>query len=285
MDNLLQQFIHTARLQPGQTALVYNSKHISYAYLLQLVEQTAATYARKGIKEDDKVLVVVPVSHDWYRIVLALLSIGASPVVAGAGVDMEEMKQYAADCNCMIADAKTLFLSRFNTVLRYIPLKIKTGYINEDTEHAAMGMGGGLTLKVVDRGSKKHLGNNSLNEYYQFLQPALDTGSELSLVVHPLIALMQVCMGKITALPPAGYNMQSSELTGMLVDDIITVRADEIVCPKQVALSIADLAGTYDDLKEQLKYVLVTDSISETEMEEIRKGFPNAKIVVLNTMF
>lgn len=285
MANLLQQFIQTAGQRPGHTALVHNSTHVSYAYLLQLVEQTAVTYTGKGIKEEDKVLVMVPVNHDWYRIVLALLAIGAHPVVAGAGVNIDKLKQHGAGCDCIIADSKTLLLSGFNNVLRRIPLKIKTGYINEDIAESDLLLPARLALTVAEKDGIKYCDYNSLRACCQSLQQELTTGSVISLVIHPLLALIQVCMGKTTALPPAGYNMHNRELTGMLVDEIITAKADEIVCTKQVALSIADLAGTYDDFTEQLKYVLLTDSISEREMEEIRKAFPNAKIGVLNKAF
>ena len=285
MANLLQQFIQTAGQRPGHTALVHNSTHISYAYLLQLVEQTTATYTGKEIKEGDRVLVIVPVNHDWYRIVPALLSIGAHPVVAGAGVSIDELKQHGADCDCIIADSKTLLLSGFNSVLRQIPIKIKTGYINEDVTQTELLPPACLALTVVEKDGIKYLDYNSLSACCQSLLQELTTGSEISLVVHPLLALIQVCMGKTTVLPPAGYNMRNRELTGMLVDEIITAKADEIVCTKQVALSIADLAGTYDDFKEQLKHVLLTDSISETEMEEIRKAFPKAKIGAFNKAF
>lgn len=285
MTNLLQQFIQTAGQQPGQTALVYNSKHMSYAYLNQLVQQTTATYTCKGIKEADKVLVAVPVSHDWYRVVLALLAIGACPVVASAGVDIDELKQHGAGCDCIIADSKTLLLSGFNNVLRRIPLKIKTGYINEDIVQTDLRKPDNIPLTVAEKDSIKHWDHNFLHELCQSLQQTFTTGSEISLAIHPLIALMQVCIGKTTLLPPPGYNMHHRELTGMLVDDIITDRADEIVCPKQVALNIANLAGTYDDFREQLKSVLLTDSISETEMEEIRNAFPAAKIGVFNKAF
>ncbi|MEU8383577.1 AMP-binding protein [Streptosporangium sp. NPDC048865] len=67
---------------PGRTALVAGDERLTYAELDRRAERTAAGFARLGVRRGDRVVVQLPNTTSFVVVFLALVRIGAAPVLA-----------------------------------------------------------------------------------------------------------------------------------------------------------------------------------------------------------
>ncbi|MER5649305.1 AMP-binding protein [Streptosporangium sp. NPDC002524] len=67
---------------PGRTALVAGDERLTYAELDRRAERAAAGFARLGIRRGDRVVVQLPNTTSFVVVFLALVRIGAAPVLA-----------------------------------------------------------------------------------------------------------------------------------------------------------------------------------------------------------
>ena len=79
-DRLLGDVLDTS--DPGRTALVAGDVRLTYAELDRRAERTAAGFLRLGLRRGDRVVLQLPNSASFAVVLLALLRIGAAPVLA-----------------------------------------------------------------------------------------------------------------------------------------------------------------------------------------------------------
>lgn len=289
--NIIELFINAAHKNPERTALIHNSKTITFAQLLNAVEQTATAYKNKGIQKGDRILVFVPMSIELYTTVLALFYIGACPVFLDEWVSLKRLKQCCetVPCKGIIAGRKILFISWFIGVLRNMPYRLSTGLksnINEpasvtkvDSTDTAL-----ITFTTGSTGIPKAA--NRTHEYlyaqYNALQPLLSNDADLSFVSLPIVVLINLGLGKTTLLPAPGFSAKKTDTTGMVVDDMITWGADEIVCSPSVMLNVAQLGGDYEEFTEQVKYIFTGGgAVFPADAENITTAFHKASATVV----
>src|SRR3954451_23684182 len=70
------------RGDPGRTALVAGGDRLTYAGLDRRAERTAAGFVRLGVRRGDRVVVQLPNTAGFVVAFLALVRIGAAPVLA-----------------------------------------------------------------------------------------------------------------------------------------------------------------------------------------------------------
>jgi 2,3-dihydroxybenzoate-AMP ligase len=79
-DRLLGDVL--GKSDPGRTALVAGDVRLTYAELDRRAERTAAGFLRLGLRRGDRVVLQLPNSASFAVVLLALLRIGAAPVLA-----------------------------------------------------------------------------------------------------------------------------------------------------------------------------------------------------------
>ena len=67
---------------PGKVAVIEGERSLSYAQLLEKVDRLAAALARTGLKSQDRVILQLPNSIEFVVVFLALMRVGAIPVMA-----------------------------------------------------------------------------------------------------------------------------------------------------------------------------------------------------------
>jgi len=133
--NVVELLYRQVKENPHKVALVESTKTVTYAQLGQSIQQTAYYFKSKSITKGDRVLIVVPMSINTYRIVLALLYIGAVPVF------MEEWafknnfynNTQFVNCKAVIVAKKFKVIAWFSKTIRSIPIKLSSSKIGEDT--------------------------------------------------------------------------------------------------------------------------------------------------------
>lgn len=238
-QNIVQLFLEAASRTPAATAFIRDGRSITYGALLEELRLTAAAYRAKGIGKGDKVLVFVPMSIDLYRVVLALFYIGACPVFLDEWVSMERLKHCCevVPCKALIAKRKLRFLAFFIAQLRKIPLKTGPGVPvpgqgkvpvlasvgADDTALVTFTTGTTGIPKAADRT------HTFLYAQYTALKPMLENGTRVSLVLLPVVVLINLALGKTTVLPPASFAAGKKDTFPFLAADISRNRVEELI--------------------------------------------------------
>ena len=129
--NVVRLFFESVDRFPDHTALIEKTTSITYKQLAGKVLQTASYFMREGIREGDKVLIFLPAGIDLYRIVLALLYLGAVPVFLDEWVSKSRMEMCCriANCTVFIGTRESRLLGWiFSSDLRKIPIKLGTRF-------------------------------------------------------------------------------------------------------------------------------------------------------------
>jgi acyl-CoA synthetase (AMP-forming)/AMP-acid ligase II len=124
--NITTLFHDAAKKFPQHFALIHQTQILTYSEFEERITETAAYFTHKGIAKGDRVLVFVPMSIDLYRILLALLEIGAVAVLLDEWVSRERMELCCriAKCKGFIAPPKIRVLSFLSKEIRSIPIKL-----------------------------------------------------------------------------------------------------------------------------------------------------------------
>nr|WP_295933928.1 AMP-binding protein [uncultured Dyadobacter sp.] len=128
--NAADLFAEAARRHQEKPALIYRNRKITFGDFEKAVNATAAGLLEKGIRKGDRVLVFVPMSDDLYRVVLALLRIGAVAVFLDEWVSISRLNACCrlAECRAFIGTSKGLLLAWLVPGLRQISLRLGLKY-------------------------------------------------------------------------------------------------------------------------------------------------------------
>lgn len=163
--NIVQLFIDKVAASPNQVALVEGQKKLSYRQLNEQVIHTVFQFRKDGIKAGDRVMVVVPVSIDTYRIVLALWHIGATAVFLEewAFRNNFHLNKNILACQAVVLSQKIKWLTFFRSDFKSIPIQLsckipksQPGYLpdlNQNPASAIISLTSGSSgqPKIADR--------------------------------------------------------------------------------------------------------------------------------------
>ncbi len=203
--NCVNLFLEAAKKYPSKAAIIQEDTQISFDELLIEVEQTSTYFIEKGIKKGDRVLVFVPMGMDLYRIVLAILNIGATAVFLDEWVSKKRMEACCrvAHCQAFVGIFKARLLSIFSSELRKIPIHLGTGYkkyavtssthckvSNTDTALITFTTGSTGTPKAAKRT------HGFLKEQFEALIEKIDPQPEdIDMPVLPIVLLINLGAG------------------------------------------------------------------------------------------
>lgn len=132
-DNLLNNF----QINPDKICLIEKDIKIDYKALYNRVSNFALYLKKQGIKKEDNILVLIPMSINLYVTLLALWSIGASACFMDAGFIKNGMKKNEfKEVNGIIGISKYLIYSKINKKLRKLKIQINSNIINKLTGSA-----------------------------------------------------------------------------------------------------------------------------------------------------
>ena len=203
--NCVNLFLEAAKKYPSKAAIIQEDSQISFHDLLKEVEQTSMYFLANGIKKGDRVLVFVPMGMDLYRIVLAILNIGATAVFLDEWVSKKRMEACCrvAHCHAFVGIFKARLLSFFSSELRKIPIHLGTGYkkyavtssthckvSNTDTALITFTTGSTGTPKAAKRT------HGFLKEQFEALIEKIDPQPEdIDMPVLPIVLLINLGAG------------------------------------------------------------------------------------------
>lgn len=208
--NIIEVFLARVEETAHVPALVHEGRSVTYKDLLNDVLCTAAYYQQKGIIKGDKVLVSIPVSIDLYRTILAILYLGAIPVLPDEWLSGDLLKEGLdkVPCSALIAPGKLILYTSFNGPLRSIPLKIKSGKMNAAPASSPPYQGTDNEVAVVCFTARENavkvsdLSHELILAQLTALKPLLQPAQDITLTTFAYVPLWQLALGKTTVLPP-----------------------------------------------------------------------------------
>ena len=125
MKNIVHRLKEHAEQTPDKTAIILGKRTISYSMFFNDVCSTATNLQKRGFKRGDRILLLVPMSYDLYRILFAIFSIGATAVFVETWADRNLINEAISKSSPegFIAIAKAHFLRALYPSVRKIPIK------------------------------------------------------------------------------------------------------------------------------------------------------------------
>jgi olefin beta-lactone synthetase len=242
--NLIQMLRRRVELQPGVPALidhrVARDRVISFSVLNRFVDFISVRLREEKIQPGDKVVLLLEPSQEFYGFFLALLQIGAVPLLYEEPLNHREINTWLRAMipeACILSQAKWLEL-RLNPDLRRIPKKIfvksirfhtrwlrlgKIGAVEEVNEgaHALLSLGKGSDGALTVSGWTQ----NQLAESVQQLISNLKLkAGEIDLCNRALHLLANLAAG-LTSIVPAPFGRLSKTRLLQQIDKFKPTRA------------------------------------------------------------
>lgn len=130
--NLANKLVELKNKMPDKVCIIQDDRKITFQELYNYTAKFKYYLEQKGIKNGQKVLILVPMSLELYISLFALWEIGAIPCFMDAGFIKNGMKKNEFDdITGIIGITKYIFYSRVNSNLRKLKLKINVNKIKK----------------------------------------------------------------------------------------------------------------------------------------------------------
>lgn len=210
MRNITELFFAAAAKHAKRAAIIEQGRTITYGELARQVESTAAHFQAKGLRAGDRVLVLVPMGTDLYRIVLALFRMGATAVFLDAWVGRKRMELCCqlADCRAWVGGGwKIRALSLISPPLRRMPIKLGIGLpaegrsplatVDPDTTALITFTTGSTGIPKAARRSHGFLAK----QFEALLDELRPTDGDVDLTTLPIVLFINLGLGSTTVIP------------------------------------------------------------------------------------
>lgn len=229
-NNCGQLFIRAAQTHPNRIALTDGRENITFSLLQKWIEASASRFQEKGIEKNDAVLVFIPVSISLYVHVMALLYVGAVPVLVDEWADIKRIRQC---CETVTPKALLLpwkyrwivFLFKF---LRRIPLRISPSNPHISTQNKSITAvnlhdPALITFTTGSTGIPKAAIRTHaiLKAQLNALSPFLINDASVCLTLLPIVVLLNLGLGKTTVISrtsPKNYTPADAKELVLLIE-------------------------------------------------------------------
>lgn len=291
--NLANQLVINRNNNPNKVCLIQNNKEITYNELYRKVANFKKYLEDKGIKKENKVLVLIPMSIDLYVTLLSVWAIGATVCFMDAGFIKNGMKNNEfEDINAVIGINKYIIYSNINTNLRKLNIKINTNVIEklqdvgdlkiQDIDSdlpAIMTYTSGTTGKPKIAARSHEFLENQAN----ILQKHLNYESgDIELSTIPIFTLSNIDIGITTVIAEAKFSNLGKSNPKKLVYQIINNSINRLMAAPGVLNVIIEFCLKNNIILKDIKKIFTGGgAIFLDFLENLKIVCPNAKIYTL----
>lgn len=286
-SNIVKLFLDQVPRHLEKVAIIENDQAITYEELRIEVLEYAGHLSDQGLQRGDRVLVFVPVSIKLYKVVLALMAVGAVPVFLDQWSNLKRLKKAAeiADCNGVVAGKKLRLIGSFIRVFRKIPLKIspdKKGHalnspVTMNPDDAAL-----ITFTTGSSGIPKAAWRSHEYLYCQhtaLIKELKPNEGDVNMTTLPVFVFSNLAAGLTTILPE--FNPKKPE---QLKPEIILKpleRATTLICSPDFLMRL--LAKAPEFKLAHLKVFTGGAPVSPQMAIQIEKSFSQALVAYGST--
>ena len=291
MINCISPFLSMASQTPSLPAFKGDGVSVTYGDFEKEVRKTAAYFISKGIRKGDRILILVPMSVDLYRNVLALFYIGAVAVFLDQWVTLKRFRLCCtlADCKGIVLNGKFRLLSWLFPETRNIPLKLSpsgrskmnsNGSERMNPEDPAL-----ITFTTGSTGVPK-----AAERSHGFLLKQLNAVSEelnanpgeTEFTNLPIVLLCNLANGTSSFLEKIKSGKIPDKKADRFLRNIVKNRVNRITGSPYFILKLAERAQINARQFPELKYVLTGGGpVFPNDAIALMDAFPGAKIKVI----
>ena len=291
LNNCIAPFLEQAQLNPLTPAFKCLSGLVNYGDFETEIKRTAGYFVSKGIKKGDRVLILVPMSVDLYRNVMALFYIGAVAVFVDQWVSLGRFRLCCrmADCKGIILAGKLRLISWIFPETRKIPVKLsakeKGKYTRIDAAQMEMKDAALITFTTGSTGVPK-----AAERSHGFLLKQLKAVSaelnakpgETDLTNLPIVLLCNLGNGTSSLLLPIKAGRISNEKADSFLKQVIENKVNRITGSPYFLVKLAERAKALNLRFPELKYVLTGGGpVFPDDAIELMNAFPKAQIKII----
>ncbi len=289
--NLVEILGSVAMAHANKLAIVDKTTAITYGELELAVRKTARYLLDKGIQRHDRVLVLVPLSIDLYRVTLALNYIGAAAIFVEDWITFQQIGACceAAQPKAVITHWKGLIYSWLKPALRRIPLKINhLGYANQSPLMVApqlvpedeaivsftSGTSGVPKMLVRDFQFLNH-------QFYTLREVKNSRPDEVELLTLPAFLFLNLAMGSTSVLADFNKLKPDNFDPKKIERQLLEHRVDALCASPSFLLKLCN-AGLDAAAMGRVRQVTTGGApVFSADAAQLAKHFPNAKITVI----
>ncbi|MCB0519581.1 MAG: AMP-binding protein [Lewinellaceae bacterium] len=280
-----------AKANANKLAIVDKSDTTTFGKLELAVRKTARYLTEKGIQRQDRVLVLVPLSIDLYRVTLALNYIGAAAIFVEDWITFQQIGACceAAKPKAVVTHWKGLIYSWLKPALRRIPLKINlAGYANkaplevapqlrpEDEAIVSFTSGTSAVPKMLVRDFQ------FLNhQFYTLREVKQSRSDEVELLTLPAFLFLNLAMGSTSVLADFNKLKPDHFEPQKIAQQIVKHKVNSICASPSFLLKLCN-AGLDAPIKSTIKNITTGGApVFPGDAAQMTEHFPNAKITVI----
>ncbi len=250
--NIADLFLQQAHKQPEVAAILEKGEEITYEELRAEVFTYAGYLRERGIGKRDRVLVFVPVSIQLYKVVLAIIAIGAVPVFLDQWSSLKRLKQSAelADCKGLVAGWKLRLLAFLIPEFRKIPLKLNpTKKARPITQTEEMGPDDAALITFTTGSSGRPKAAWRTHEFlfqqHQALMKELKPKQgDVNMTTLPVFVFSNLAAGLTTILPEFNPRKPEKLNPSWILEDL--EKASTLICSPDLLMRLVPHAEHYN---------------------------------------
>jgi olefin beta-lactone synthetase len=290
MSNIARLFFEQAKVHPERVAIIHGARRITYGELAKQAEATASGFITQGLRSGDHVLVLVPMGIDLYRVILALLRIGAVAVFLDAWVNRERMEVCCeiADARAWVGGWKARLVAWVSRPLRRTPIKLRlsppsgatTPLAAVDPDQSAL-----ITFTTGSTGTPKaaRRSHDFLARQFEALLDELQpTEGDTDLTTLPIVVFINLGFGSTTVIPAFKPSAPERFSAGKVVQQILVHGVDRMTVSPIHAHMLADhVLSTGSRLPTLKKLFTGGGPVFPAEAQRIARAFPEARCTIV----
>lgn len=288
--NIIDSFLESVKKFPEKTALIEGNQKISYAGLLERIQQKAAYFRQKGIGAGDRILVFVPMSIELYETVLALFYLGAVAVFLDEWVNKKRLDICCrmAGCKGFIAPRKIRWLARTSAALRKIPVWLKTKKYHHEKIAPALVGGDSTALITFTTGSTgipkaANRTHTFLHEQFKaLLHEIRPHENDVDMPTLPIVLLMNLGAGCTSVIPSFSSARPQQTNFSKIVEEIQVHGVNRIESSPDFLYRLSTYVLQNNISLQGIQHIFTGGApVFPIEAQQLQKAFPGAGIHIV----
>lgn len=288
-QNIVELFLDSSEKYPEQIALIDKSgKAYSFLELKEEIESRAAYLYKHGVRNQDRVLLCMPMDIDLFRNLLALFYLGAVAVLPLKWNEKAHLEQICKQTNCkaLIGVPKARIMAYFSKCMRSIPLKLEANSSGFQSIFPRSKVHPEQTALISFHPNEKGIllaEKRSHQFLYQKFQAQFRLHDpkqwEIAMHTHPIMVLAYLSIGNSSVISELDEALFSPKDLSKLIQQLSLYKVNRLNSKPDILLKLSELLiEQVEELPDIRSIYCEGRPLSDEESHLIPEAFPSAQI-------